>query len=200
LNLLYFRLPVPNYVPYRSNRLSFNMHLLIPRGFSANLVLVIWCLFGGVCQWGFEENIRALMFKQVFEVPVDTAQDVLDRGLIPVVDARSSFWLDHLAHSDNPVYKQLAKITVMPKDWDEVLRILEHGVQGAGTHVYMSNWPVDKFGYHHLSQEKIEGSNPYVGWIVNKKWHLNEELAKHILIYQQVCGILFLLFWSIILL
>jgi hypothetical protein len=175
------------------------MHLLIPRGFSANLVLVIWCLFGGVCQWGFEENIRALMFKPVFEVPVDTAQDVLDRGLIPVTHEYGQFWIDHLAHSDNPVYKQLAKITVVPKNWNELKRILKHDVQGAGTHVYISNWP-DGEGYQHVSKEIIEGSNPYGGWIVNKKWHLNEELAKHILLYQQVCRIFFSLFWSIILL
>ena len=47
---------------------------------------MLWYYLGGVLQWGFEGNILALMFKQVFEVPVDTTQDIVERGLTPVVD------------------------------------------------------------------------------------------------------------------
>jgi hypothetical protein len=173
------------------------MRRLIPRGFSANLVLVIWCLFGGVCQWGFESNIRTLMFKPVYEDNVDTAQDVLDRGLIPVVWNQDI--INVLKHSDNQAYKQLAEIAViMPSYWKDQDRIFEHFIQGNATHVFLGNelWnDVEKLGDYHFSNEVLETPFlPYRGWIVNKKWPLNDELAKHILWYQQVCYILFLLY------
>jgi hypothetical protein len=182
---------VPEYVPYlSSNLLSIKLPLLVPRGFSANLILLLWCFMGGVCQWGFEGNILALMFKKVYEDPVDTAQDVVDRKLIPVVDWYSPEYIDLLAQSDNSLYQQLAPITVLPKNHDEFWEILKNSVQGNGTHVYLTSglWDDEKeLGRYHFSQELLEGYNGYSGWFINKKYHLSNELAKHFLIYHQVC-------------
>ena len=109
----------------------------MPRGFSANLVLLLWYFMGGVCLWAFEDNILALMFKQVFEDPVDTPQEVKDRGLIPVVPWGAGFIVDLLARSDDKVYQYLASISVIPKDLDEWLELIQFGVQGNETHVYL---------------------------------------------------------------
>ena len=115
------------------------MPFLLPRGFSANLLLLLWYFCGGVALWGFEGNILSLMFKQVFEVPVDTAQDIYDRGLIPVVFPDGHHWVHFLALSDNDVYKKLANKTIVPSDWVEWMNLMKYHVQGNGTHVLFGN-------------------------------------------------------------
>ena len=183
---------MPEYVPYlSSNLLSITVHLLLPRGFTANLILLIWYFCGGVCLWAFEGNILALMFKPVYEDPVDTAQDIIDRGLIPVITPTAAYyWKSFFTYSDNELYRKLARIIVVQKDDYDLANIIKYHVQGNGTHVILLSSISEKmktWGRYHLSQEIIEGTNPYKGWITNKLFYLNEDLAKHILIYQQVC-------------
>ena len=183
---------MPEYVPYlSSNIFSFKVPLLLPRGFSANLLLLLWYYLGGVCQWGFEGNILALMFKKVYEDPVETAQDIVDRKLIPIVP--NQYFVQFLAQSDNSLYQQLANISVISpwyyEHWDEHITLLKNGVQENGTHVFLTNglWPKEKeLGRWHYSQELLEGQSGYAGWYVNKKYHLSNELSKHMLIYAQV--------------
>ena len=170
---------------------------MLPRGFSANLVLLLCHLCGGLCLWGFQGNILAGMFKPVYEDPIDTAQDIVDRGLIPVVFPGQQSWVDHLARSDNPLYTKLAKIAVVPPGWGLGTGnwgdYLIYGVQGNGTHVLLGNYVdslmkiMKSYGQYHFSEEVIEGTNPYSGWITNNIFYLSDDLAKHILIYQQVC-------------
>ena len=189
---------MPEYVPYlSSNLLSIKIPFLLPRGFSANFLLLLWYLCGGVCLWGLEGNILSLMFKQVFEDPVDTAQDILDRGLIPVVSPGNEgvYWFWKLKNSDNVLYQKLAKLTVQYNDFASYDYIIQYHVQGNATHVllatYVTEQASDAFGLFHYSQEVIQVSNPYLGWVQHKLFHLSDELSKHILIYQQVCEILF---------
>ena len=153
--------------------------------------------------WAFEGNILALMFKKVYEDPVDTVEDVIARGLIPVLHPGAGFFVDHLAQSDNKLYRDLASITVVAEDWAELWDLIENGVQGAATHVYLSDFldgewwdnvdgqgiyypDLKDFGEYHFSQEVLSGFNPYSGNIVNKYFHLKEQLAKHFLLHQQV--------------
>ena len=134
----------------------------------------------------------ALMFKQVFEDPVDTAQEVKDKGLIPFVEWGQGFIVDLLARSDDKVYQYLASITVIPKSFLEWLDLMQFGVQGNETHVYLGpHVPTytDRFGLYHFSKEVLKGSLPFSFWIENKHFRFSEQLAKNILIYQQVCGI-----------
>ena len=132
------------------------------------------------------------MFKQVFEDPVDTAQEVKDRGLIPFVDWGAKFIVDLLARSDDKVYQYLASITVIPKDHSEWLDLMQFGVQGNATHAYLGpgiESDGGQFGLYHVSKEVLAGKLPYNFWIENKNFRFSEQLAKNILIYQQVCGI-----------
>ena len=66
---------------------------------------------------------------------------------------------------------------------------MKYDVQGNGTHIYIGNRITEgmqKFGLYHFSKEAIGPPSPFMGWITNKMFYLNEDLAKHILIYQQV--------------
>ena len=137
------------------------------------------------------------MFKKVYEDPVDTAQDVVDRKLIPIVD--NQYYYDFLAQSDNPLYQQLSNITIISPssaehvDWTAYDNLIKFGILGNATHVYLAGALYKEdytFGRFHFSKEVMEGESPYANWYINKKYHLSNDLAKHILIYQQVCSIL----------
>ena len=95
--------------------------MMLPRGFSSNLVLLLWLYFGGVLLWACEGNILALMFKKVYEDPVDTVEDVIAKKLIPVLDPGQSIYVDLLAQSAGKLYQDLASITVVAEDWAELV-------------------------------------------------------------------------------
>ena len=78
-----------------------------------------------------------MLLRQVLDQPVDTSQQIIDRGLIPVVTDGANYIVDHLKQSPNPVYKQLAKIAIVPKDWDDKIKILKDDVLRANTHIYL---------------------------------------------------------------
>ena len=67
---------------------------------------------------------------------------------------------------------------------------MKFGVQGNETHVYLgpSIRGAEDFGLYHFSKEVLAGYLSYPGWIENKHFQFSEQLAKHIAIYQQVCG------------
>ena len=135
-----------------------------------------------------------MLLKPVLEEPIDTAQSILERGLIPIVVDAGQYWIDILKQSPNPVYQQLAEITINPEDKEERLKLMEENILGAGTHVYLASGVADEeqeLGDFYSSKEALEGNAPWTVWIVNKKWPLNDELAKHILMYQQVSYSLF---------
>ena len=48
----------------------------------------------------------------------------------------------------------------------------------------------EQLGDYHWSKDKVKGESPYQTWFVNKRFTLNEELAVHLLRWQQVCIII----------
>ena len=189
-------------VTYHGNRMG--MQLLFPRGFSANLVLLIWSVLGSVLAYGFLSMYRAMLLNPVLETPVDTAEDILSRNMTPFVHPMGQIHIDILKQSNNQDYQKLdekyfrnlSKYHDEQGDvaWDyseeDFMKILAEDVQGAGTHVYLGtdlSPQHEKFGEYHWSKEEVRGASPYNSWVVNKRWTLNEELAVHLLRFQQVC-------------
>ena len=113
------------------------MQLVLPRGFSSNFVLLIWGLCGGLFIYAFLANFRTILLMPQYEAPVDSAQDILDRGMIPFVINGGEVFRDHLLQSSNPVYQQLGKIIIIPKDYDTFTQMVREDIQGANTHVYL---------------------------------------------------------------
>ena len=66
---------------------------------------------------------------------------------------------------------------IIAADWDDFDYISEHKTIGAGTHAMVGSYLSDielVMGTWHKSKERVIGDNPYVGYLTNKKWHLNE--------------------------
>ena len=155
-----------------------------------NFVLITWALFGGLFIYAFLANFRTMLLMPQYEKPVNSAQDILDRGMIPFVWYGGKFWKHFLLQSSNPVYQKLGEIVVVPKDFDEWSKIMQEDILGANTHVYFGTlsfvalW-ISLDGYHG-SKDVIDGTNPFGGDIVNKKWSLSEEYSYHLLTFHQV--------------
>ena len=91
------------------------LRISFPFGFSSRMIFLLWCLFGGLLQHFFECNILDILLKTNYEKPVDTAQDVLDRGLKVIVYPGSESRVEIEKNSPSAVIRALAKRTVVPK-------------------------------------------------------------------------------------
>ena len=50
-------------------------------GFSSNMVLLLWCVWGGFLLHILECNYLTVLLKPTYEKPVDTAEDIIEMGL-----------------------------------------------------------------------------------------------------------------------
>ena len=178
---------MPVHIAYKSNKVSFSM--MFPRGFSVNLVYLIWALFGGVLLHAFHSLVLKMTFMPVWSEPINTAQQILDRGLVPTLIWPNELVIDKLQSSPYPTEQKLAKKMVMDLDgWsDEGVgynRMLECSNADCNF-AFLSQliWPPEAF---HESKEVLSGDDGWAVFITNKKWPLNQELATHILHHQQV--------------
>ena len=93
---------------FMRNNLSTKFEQLFTKGFTANTVLLIWSLFCLIMINSFLVNFRSMLLKPLMETPVYTAQDVLDRGMIPIiVPGGGQLYRDALITSPRPVYHEL---------------------------------------------------------------------------------------------
>ena len=165
---------------------------LLPKGFVANFVLISWSVLGGVIGYAFLANFLTMLIKPVLEKPIDSVQTIVDQGMVPITTDAGQYYIDFLKSSANPLYRQLAEIAINPKNNEERLNLMNELILKDGTSVYIADRidpdELDPADFY-LSKDVLEGMDPYVVWIVNKKWSLSEKLAQHILIFQQVGGI-----------
>ena len=72
-----------------------------------NFVLLTWLYFGGLLLHAFLCNFTVMLMLPQYGKPIDSAQDILDRGLIPFVDWGGEYYRDHLLQSTTPAYQKL---------------------------------------------------------------------------------------------
>ena len=144
----------------------------LPKGFAGNVVLTFWDVLGGFIGYFFLATFLTMLIKPVLEKPIDSVQDIVDRGLVPITDEGGQFWKDFLRDSANPLYRQLAEITIVPKDYNEWLNLMKERILKEGTSVWMGAYISTAWGLvpedFYKSKDILEGNNPYGVWIVNK--------------------------------
>ena len=84
-------------------------------GFASNMVLLLWCVCGGFLLHMLECNYLTILLKPNYEKAIDTAQDVLDRGLTVIGTPGTESGVEILKNSPSAVNRALAKRTVVPK-------------------------------------------------------------------------------------
>ena len=84
-------------------------------GFASNMVLLLWCVCGGLLLWMLEANYLTILLKPNYEKAIDTAQDVLDRNVSVIIGPGSESIVEMLKNSPSAITRELAERTVVAK-------------------------------------------------------------------------------------
>ena len=84
-------------------------------GFASNMVLLLWCVCGGLLLHMFQANYIPILSKPNYEDPVDTAQDVIDRNLTVIFPPGRESLVENLKNSLSNITRQLAERTEVVK-------------------------------------------------------------------------------------
>ena len=91
----------------------------VPLGRSSNLVFTIWAVFGGFILHFLLSNYLTVLLRPSYEEPVETAEDLVKRDIIPFFGPGGEIYLNIFAASEDPNYQEIAKRLYIAKDWDE---------------------------------------------------------------------------------
>ena len=91
------------------------LRIRFPVGVSSRIMLLFWCICGGFLLHFYESSLLDIILKQNYEKAVDTAQELLDRGLSVITTPGSESKLEILKNSPSYITRTLAERTVVPK-------------------------------------------------------------------------------------
>ena len=95
--------------------LIINQALRINFGLASKMTFLLWCVCGGLLLHMFESTFFSMLIKPVYETPINTAQDVLDRGLTVIDSPGAVSLVEILKNSPSSITRQLAERTIVPK-------------------------------------------------------------------------------------
>ena len=91
------------------------LRIRFPVGVSSRIMLLLWCISGGFLLHFYESSLLDIILKRNYEKAVDTAQQLLDRGLPVIVAPGSESLIDIWKNSPSYVTRTLAERTIVPK-------------------------------------------------------------------------------------
>ena len=87
-------------------------------GFSSNLVLLMWCICGGFLLHILECNLLTVLVKPTHEKPVNSAEDIIERGLTIILLPGTKALVEMARKSPYQSMRQMAELsyitTVLP--------------------------------------------------------------------------------------
>ena len=79
------------------------------------MTLLLWCVCGAFLNHMFECNFLTMLLKPNYEKPVDSAQDVLERGLTVLSYPGAESLREGRLNSHSSVTRKMAEVTYVPK-------------------------------------------------------------------------------------
>ena len=70
------------------------------RGFAGNGLILLWTVVASFISMAFHSNIRAMLMIPVYEDPIDTTEDLFERGKIPIIGPEGGYWREYLLGSN----------------------------------------------------------------------------------------------------
>ena len=140
----------------------------------------IWAVFGGFILHFLLSNYLTVLLRPNFEEPVDTAADLIDRNITPVVRPHREILVQTFANSPDPIYRELSRRILVAKTINKynVYRraIRKREAQGDCDRDYAVIFPrpKDEDEEAHYSSEVVKGFYHFPGSIANKKWPLKK--------------------------
>ena len=77
---------------------------------ASNLIFTIWAVWGGFILHFTLSNYLSVLLKPSYEEPVETTQDMVDRGIIPFLQPWSEMYIQMFLASPDPNYNELGKL------------------------------------------------------------------------------------------
>ena len=84
-------------------------------GFASNMVLLLWCVCGGLLAHMLEANYLTILLKPSYEKAVDTAEDILDRNLTVIYPPGTESIVEILKNSPSKITRDLAESSIVAK-------------------------------------------------------------------------------------
>ena len=150
----------------------------VGRTFASNLIFTIWAVFGGFILHFLLSNYLSVLLRPTYETPVETAEDLVKRDIIPFMSDGFEIYKQLFAASTDPNYQELSRRLIIAKDWDEY-KDLCRKVNSTGLYADIQNLPnwynsTAEWDYWYKSSETIAGDFPYTLHLKNKKWPLKK--------------------------
>ena len=79
------------------------------------MILLLWCVCGGFILHMFESTYFTMLMKPTYEKPVDTAQDIIDRGLSLLIGTGAESLVEKDMKSPFYITRTLAERTTVAK-------------------------------------------------------------------------------------
>ena len=86
-----------------------------PFGFSSRILFLLWCVCGGFLLHFLECNFLSILVKPNYEKPIDTAQDILDRGFNLIAPPRYAASVMNQKNSPSNMTRKLAEKYIIPE-------------------------------------------------------------------------------------
>ena len=91
------------------------LRIRFPFGFSTRMIFLLWCVCGGFLLHFFESSLLDILLKPNYEDPVDSAENILDRGLKIAKGHITMAIVEDMKKSPFPMTRRLAERTVVAK-------------------------------------------------------------------------------------
>ena len=112
---------------------------------------------------------------------MDTAADLIERDIAPLLWPGAEVYISDFANSPDPNFQEISRRFVIAKDWDEyeemVRKVISTGLYARmGTDPWCFYDCTEEFKDWYRSSERISGKYPYQVHLSNKKWPLKKVL------------------------
>ena len=94
--------------------INTNSRSIFPIGFSSNMVLLLWCIWGGFLLHILECNYLRVLLKPTYGKPVDPAEDIIERGLKIIKGITSGSLFETAKRSPYESVRKLAELSYIP--------------------------------------------------------------------------------------
>ena len=135
----------------------------------------IWAVFGGFILHFLLSNFLTVLLKPSREAPVNTAADLVNRGMYLYLSPKQRIYEQIFANSPDKNYQALAKRILIATSRNAYSKNVRR-VKGLTKLALMRHQPQPGQGALYHSSEPVQGTYNFIGSIANKKWPLKKVL------------------------
>ena len=153
-------------------------------GGASNMLYLIWTIFGGFILHFLLSNYLTVFLRPHYEKPVDTAADLINRGITPFLYPGANGYIPRMYNSSNPYWQELSQKLYIASDFEEYFEMNDGVIaeDSDGSTATIGTVPFtqtdNEYTKWYRGTELIKiGLQPYINHLTNKKWPLQKVLT-----------------------